>query len=521
MDLIMRLEDQSALAGGAVHLVLGNHELMNLTGDLRYVADGEFAAFADDETTERRDDAFARLNARREAGGEPAVDRARFDEEYPPGFFAHRDAFAADGEYGAWLIEQPLLLVIDETAFVHGGLSSAIEEIGADGVNTEVSEQMSEYVAALGSLIDAGVLHEVDNFYDHPSVVESYAEQVAAGGHSWPADSQARASELADLNRAFVFDSDSPLWYRGSVGCSAPVESDRLQETLSTIGASRVVIGHTPTASARIESRLDERVLRVDTGMLSDFYGGQAAALIIERDNLSAVYEAGTEPLPLDPSPRRVGTQPVGMTTAELEELLRSADIASLADSAGGDSLDVEIANGAETLSAVFFPARRDNFLPEVASYRLDRQLELDIVPVTVIRDIDGDLGALQLRPGSVVSETDRAGGGAGAWCPLRDQFQAMYVFDALILNEGRNYDRMLYSTSNYQLISVGHDSAWGTGRGRPAYLRDVELSIGPAWRDALETLDEELVASLLDDVVDSRRQRALLRRRDDILDTD
>ncbi|MGI9259727.1 MAG: metallophosphoesterase [Gammaproteobacteria bacterium] len=521
MDLIMKLEDEAALAGGAVHLVLGNHELMNLTGDLRYVADGEFAAFANDETTDRRDDAFARLNARLESRGEAAVDRAFFDEEYPPGFFAHRDAFAADGEYGAWLIEQPLLLVIDDTAFVHGGLSSAIAEIGADGVNAEVSEQVSGYVDALGSLVDAGVLHEIDNFYDHPSVIDTYSEQVAAGQASWLADSQARSSELSDLNLAFVFDSNSPLWYRGSVGCSAPVESDRLREALSTVGASRVVIGHTPTASSRIESRLNERVLRIDTGMLSDYYGGQAAALIIERENLSAIYESGSEALPLDASPRRVGAQPIGMTTAELEDLLRSADIASLAESAGGDSLDVEIVNGAETLSAVFFPARRDNFLPEVASYRLDRQLELDIVPVTVIREIDGDLGSLQLRPGSVVSETDRAGGGAGAWCPLRDQFQAMYIFDALILNEGRNYDRMLYNTSNYQLISVGHDSAWGTGRGRPAYLREVELSIGPAWLEALEALDEDLVTSVLDDVVDSRRQRALLRRRDEILDTD
>ncbi len=521
LDLIRKLEGEAALAGGAVHLVLGNHELMNLTGDLRYVAEGEFAAFADDESADRRDDAFMRLNARREALGEPPVDRSFFDEEYPRGFFAHRDAFAADGEYGAWLIEQPLLLVIDDTAFVHGGLSSAIAEIGAAGVNAGISEQVSGYVDALGYLVDAGVLHEADNFYDQPGLLEAYAEQVAAGRASWPADSRSRSAELEELNLAFVFASDSPLWYRGTVGCSAPVERDRLQGALATVGASRVVIGHTPTASSRIESRLDDRVLRIDTGMLSDYYGGQAAALIIEGDSLGAVYESAADAGPLDGSPRRVGSQSDGRTAAELEELLRTADIVSISERADGNSLDVRIANGAETIDAVFFPARRDDFLPEVASYRLDRLLELDIVPVTVIREIDGNLGSLQLLPGSVVSETNRAGGGAGAWCPLRDQFQAMYVFDALILNEGRNYDRMLYDTGNYQLISVGHDSAWGTGRGRPAYLRDVELAVGPAWREALETLNEDLVASVLDDVVDRRRQRALLRRRDEILDAD
>ena len=35
MDLLMRLQEQAEAAGGRVHVLLGNHELMNLTGDLR------------------------------------------------------------------------------------------------------------------------------------------------------------------------------------------------------------------------------------------------------------------------------------------------------------------------------------------------------------------------------------------------------------------------------------------------------------------------------------------------------
>ena len=37
MDLLMRLQGEAAAAGGQLHVVLGNHEAMNLLGDLRYV----------------------------------------------------------------------------------------------------------------------------------------------------------------------------------------------------------------------------------------------------------------------------------------------------------------------------------------------------------------------------------------------------------------------------------------------------------------------------------------------------
>ena len=54
MELLMRLEAEAEAAGGRVHVVIGNHESMLLTGDLRYVSAAEYAAFADEEDPAER-----------------------------------------------------------------------------------------------------------------------------------------------------------------------------------------------------------------------------------------------------------------------------------------------------------------------------------------------------------------------------------------------------------------------------------------------------------------------------------
>ena len=42
---LQAMEDQAAAAGSVLHRLLGNHEIMNLMGDLRYVTRGDLASF--------------------------------------------------------------------------------------------------------------------------------------------------------------------------------------------------------------------------------------------------------------------------------------------------------------------------------------------------------------------------------------------------------------------------------------------------------------------------------------------
>ncbi len=67
MDLLMELEPQAAAARGRVITLLGNHEVMNLIGELRDVTPAIFATFADAQSEARRERAYREYVALAEA----------------------------------------------------------------------------------------------------------------------------------------------------------------------------------------------------------------------------------------------------------------------------------------------------------------------------------------------------------------------------------------------------------------------------------------------------------------------
>ncbi len=512
MDLLMRLEGEAAAAGGVVHVLLGNHEVMNLVGDLRYVAAGEYAAFAAEETQAEREEWFSRFTARAPESLAPEQVREQFDRARPPGFFAHRRAFRADGVYGQWLLNKPLVIVIDGTVFVHGGLSPVAATLGLAGMNRSLGAELRAYAGAMATLTDAALLHPGDSFYAHRRLLEVL-----------PADVERTAEVLAAIATVVsppeisIHQADGPLWYRGQPGCPTIVELERLTASLASLDAERVVIGHTPTAGRKVVSRLGGRIIEIDTGMLQSYYKGSGHALLMQQDALSVIREDGRVEM-IDEDTRLTGAG--SRTTVRLAQMLSEGDVV-LGETRNDGATAAQVTYEGQSVNAWFYRASGKARNLEVAAYRLDRLLGLDMVPVTVQRTLNGKVGALQFERSNLIDEAGRiaAQAGADAWCPLPVQWSAMYLFDALTRQPARSAQQLQYQQGTWQVVLAGHNDAFSARSGRPAYLKGVALEVTGAWRDMLSQLTPARVDQALGDVLDARRQKALLQRRDELLE--
>ncbi len=514
MDLLMRLESEAPEAGGKVLVLIGNHESMNLIGDLRYVSKAEYAAFADDETQEERDRWFAAFARRNNGTLDAQAARKNFKQQFPAGYFALRRAFRPDGKYGKWLLEKPVIAVVNGTAFVHGGLSPLVAELGLDGVNRGLKAELVEYVNAIAFLMDEEILLPTDSHYDTLPLLNNFVPTLSTTAEVIEAVDKAKRLVKSDL-----FDGEGPLWYRGNIGCGELIEGHKLDAALEVIGADRVVIGHTPTPTRRVLQRFDGRVIEIDTGMLNFYYRGSGNALVIEGDSITVLNQHSDDLMSPREHPRLVGSRAAPVAPELMQALLENGEILSREEDPTGRTI-VRVSDGNRSVNAIFIKRQGRGFYPGVAAYRLDRLLNLDMVPVTAFRKVGNSEGSLQFLTERWSDEVRRneSGRGAGATCALPEQWEAMYVFDILIYNEGRNTRRMLYDLTNWRLMLTEHDRAFSTRKGRPKHLRALSVDVSPGWQAALSSLTDEVLEEQFEGVLDKRRIRALAARRDELL---
>jgi hypothetical protein len=244
MRQLMNLQREAPRQGGQVIALVGNHEAMNMTGDLRYVDPGEFAAFADSRSAARRESVYPSLKKTIEAqyrAADPAltdsVIKRRWIAETPLGWVEHRLAWRPSGELGGWVLRNPAVALVDGNLFAHGGISAEYSKIPIAEINKRVRTALQE-----GNIATTVVIN----------------------------------------------DPLGPLWYRGLLtrepGEVRPPVEQEVAAVLGAYGAKRIVVGHTPLLSG-IAVLQDGKLARIDSGM-SRHYHGQLSYLEIIGDRL-------------------------------------------------------------------------------------------------------------------------------------------------------------------------------------------------------------------------------------------
>jgi calcineurin-like phosphoesterase family protein len=297
LDLLMRLSKEAAAAGGSAVMVLGNHELMTICGDLRYTTREEFTAFAGEEGRELRD-ARKREILGLIRRGSPLlrspyyavlarfIDLRTFDDRFPPGFFARERAFAPAGRYGKWLLERPVIHREGKTIFLHGGLSAAYGEIPAAELNRRIPGEVRKFLGAVEELESREVFDLALGLEELIRLLED--ERRAGGPHPSLAAPFRAIEEVLD---GILFDDDGPLWYRGLALDSEASLAPVVRRILAAQGADRIVIGHTQPLALRVESRFGGRVYLIDTGMNRAVYKGHPSALFISPSGEVRVWQ--------------------------------------------------------------------------------------------------------------------------------------------------------------------------------------------------------------------------------------
>lgn len=514
LDLLMRLQGEALAAGGRLHVVLGNHDVMNLIGDLRYVSPAGYAAFAADETDADRAAAFAAFAAQAAARPEaPATDQAAlresFERDYPRGFFARQAAFAPAGHYGQWLLTLPAIIVVNDTAYLHGGPSRLVAEAGLD-LNSKIHGDLVRYLELRDRLAAAGVLPAWDMRKD-PEIAR--AAQATATPELQPL-----LAEFLALDAAPELAVDGPFWYRGAIYCKPLLEDAVLEAALKRLGVTRFVVGHTPTGDRRVRGLHDGQVVMLDTGMLGAYYKGRPAALVSEGSDTYVQYAMPAQRAAIDMGG---SAQDYGHTEAELRQALEQGQVTAVERGADKQPWRVTLQHGDTQLEALFYPGGKDGGGDlELAAAALDDLLGTALIAPTVPRSIEDVPGALQLRyPGSV-TEAQRVERGirVGSWCPLPPQLNFMYAFDLLIANGGRSAENLMFTHELTDLVLTDHRAAFGTDRKLPQGFDRAKLDIPPSLADSLRRLDAASLEKSLGSWLDSRQIRALLARRDALL---
>jgi hypothetical protein len=233
--LLKRLEEEAPAFDSRVHVLLGNHEAMSMSGLILYNTMEEFRDLSDQDLLGQ---GVQSVHSVQDGKLGKRLDMMGAKE--------FRATLSPNGKVGSWLLGHDSAVSINGQLFVHGGLNREHGFMPLQELNDRVRMELSD-------------------------------------------DGAPRAGEDVMLRR------DGPQWNRDYTLRASGDRGAELREVLDYHGCERMVVGHTPTSvidrsqPGRILPLYGERLYCIDTG-IGKTYGEKLSALNMERGAASALY---------------------------------------------------------------------------------------------------------------------------------------------------------------------------------------------------------------------------------------
>ncbi|MBD3667357.1 MAG: metallophosphoesterase [Kangiella sp.] len=540
IDLFMRLEDQAANSGGNVIVLLGNHEIMNIIADLRYVSDQEFFAFKPEESASYRESVYEDyLNYSKLEHSDESL--KSFNQLYPPGYFGLVKAYSPSGKYGKWLLEKDTVKVYRDRLYLHAGISEELLDLGLteQQMNSQIRQTVKSYAELYHEFIELGLFKHYFNKRERIEVLEALLAGQIKQDRFTKRSVLKKAEEFIELSQSLLITTQGPVWYRGNIYCHEYMESHTIEKALKHFGVKQILVGHTPDDSRVARSRFNGKLVLLDTGMLQAYYKGQPTAAVIENNQLRLVNLKDTSNTEPQPDPVRKPLYPNQLSDEYLSQFFAKAEVISekpLSDFYS-KPLKLTFEYQGQQHNAIFKymdsdpkleskkrHARQDNFadrfLYDLAAYKLDRLLNLYMVPYTAAYSYKDQDGIIQYWIEDSISKTEliQSKQKLEGYCSADDEEELMQIFDLLIHNDDRNTGNKLYSLDTGYLWLIDHTRSFRNLYTLPEYDLPPVRKLSVQLQQQLKSLSKDKLKAELGILLNDKQIVALLKRRDKIL---
>ncbi len=134
LDLFEALEKKAKAAGGRFYALNGNHEVLNVAADFRYVTEGGFVDYKDAKPT--------------------TGSVKRRVQTLDPKMRGRAAAFLPGGPQAKRLARRPIGIVVGDTAFAHGGILPGHMRYGLGRINEETRKWMEGQTAKAPEMLE-------------------------------------------------------------------------------------------------------------------------------------------------------------------------------------------------------------------------------------------------------------------------------------------------------------------------------------------------------------------------------